>query len=72
MLGPCHDPPDEKETIMPRLECAKLFEGCPGVVEAETTEEVMVGAAAHAAEAHGLETLDAATVAAVRAAIEPA
>ncbi len=56
---------------MPRLECAKLFEGCPGVVEAETTDEVMAGAAAHAAEVHGLENLDDATVAAVRSAIEP-
>lgn len=56
---------------MPRLECAKLFEGCPGVIEADTTDEVMTGAAAHAADTHGLETLDDATVAAVRSAIEP-
>jgi predicted small metal-binding protein len=55
---------------MQRLECGRLFDGCPGVVEAETTDEVLAQAAAHAREAHGLETLDPATVEAVKAAIE--
>lgn len=54
---------------MPKLECNKLFEGCPGVVEGQTTDEVLTKAAAHAKEAHGLETLDPATVEAVKAAI---
>lgn len=54
---------------MPTLECNKLFEGCEAVVEAETTDEVMSQAATHASEAHGLETLDPATVEAVKAAI---
>lgn len=54
---------------MQRLECAKLFEGCEGVIEAETTDEVMAQAAGHARQAHGLETLDPATVEAVRGAI---
>lgn len=57
---------------MQRLECGNLFEGCEGVVEAETTDEVLSQAAAHANEAHGLETLDPATAEAVRAAIHPA
>lgn len=55
---------------MQRLECGRLFEGCPGVVEGETTDQVLAQAAAHAREAHGLETLDPATVEAVKAAIE--
>lgn len=55
---------------MQRLECGKLFEGCEGIVEAETTDQVMSQAAVHAREAHGLETLDPATVEAVRSAIE--
>lgn len=55
---------------MQRLECGKLFEGCEGVVEAETTDQVMSQAAVHAREAHGLETLDPATAEAVRSAIE--
>lgn len=55
---------------MQRLECDKLFEGCEGVVEAETANEVMAQAAAHVRDAHGLETLDPATVEAVRSAIE--
>lgn len=54
---------------MPTLECNKLFEGCDAVVEADTTEEVMTQAAAHASETHGLETLDPATVEAVKGAI---
>lgn len=54
---------------MPKLECDKLFEGCEGVVEGETTDEVVTKAAAHAKEAHGLESLDPATLEAVKAAI---
>lgn len=55
---------------MPRLECAKLFEGCGAVVEADTTEEILSQAAAHAAEVHGLTQLDQATVESVKSAIE--
>ncbi|MGH8912476.1 MAG: DUF1059 domain-containing protein [Acidimicrobiia bacterium] len=55
---------------MQRLECGKLFEDCPAVVEAETTNEILAQAAAHVADAHGLETLDPATVEAVKGAIE--
>ena len=54
---------------MPKLECNKLFEGCEAVVSAESTEEVLAQAVAHAEEVHGLETLDEETVEAVKAAI---
>lgn len=54
---------------MQRLECGQLFDGCPGVVEAETNDQVLAMAAAHAKETHGLDTLDDQTVEAVKAAI---
>lgn len=54
---------------MPTLECNELFEGCEAVVNADSTEEVLNEAAAHARDAHGLETLDDDTVEAVKAAI---
>lgn len=54
---------------MQKLECAQLFEGCPGVVEAETTDQVLAQAAAHAAEVHGVESFDDQTLASVRSAI---
>lgn len=54
---------------MQRLECARLFEGCPGVVEGETADEVLEKAAAHAAEAHGVRQLDPATIEAAKGAI---
>lgn len=54
---------------MPTLECNKLFEGCEGVVKADTTDEVLAQAAAHAQQAHGLKSLDDETVEAVKAAI---
>jgi predicted small metal-binding protein len=54
---------------MYKLECAQLFDGCPGVVEGETTDEVLGKAAAHASDTHGVTELDAATVEAVRGAI---
>ncbi len=51
------------------LECGRLFEGCPGRVEAETEEEILQAAAVHAREAHGLDTVDDATTSALRGAI---
>ena len=54
---------------MYKLECAQLFDGCPGVVEGETTDDVLAKAAAHAADAHDLSELDSETVEAVRNAI---
>lgn len=54
---------------MYKLECAQLFDGCPGVVEGETTDEVLGKAAAHASDTHGVVELDANTIEAVRGAI---
>ena len=56
---------------MQRLECTHLFDGCPGVVEGETTDEVVAKAAAHAEETHGVASFDPDTLTAVRAAIIP-
>jgi predicted small metal-binding protein len=54
---------------MKKLTCAQLFPGCEAEVEAASEEEVLAIAADHAREVHGLETLDDATVSAVREAI---
>jgi predicted small metal-binding protein len=43
------------------LRCNEVFEGCPGVVYGDTQEEVLRQAAAHAAEAHGLNDVDEST-----------
>lgn len=40
------------------LHCGDVFESCPGVVRAETQDQVLQQAAAHAADAHGLRTVD--------------
>lgn len=57
---------------MKLLRCDDVVPGCPAEVRAETTEEVLRQAAEHARVDHGLETLDDATVGAVRGAIRPA
>ena len=51
-----------------RLEC--VVEGCTVTIEAETEEEVMSQAEAHAAEAHPDMELDEAAVASIRSRIE--
>lgn len=40
------------------LRCGDVVPGCDGTVRAETREEVMSQAAVHAAETHGLTTID--------------
>lgn len=45
------------------------MEGCEGIVTGDTEEQVLAGAAAHAAEAHGLTELPDDVVAAVKAGI---
>lgn len=50
-----------------RLEC--FIEGCDATIEADTEDEVMERAAAHAAEAHPDLELDDDTVGAIRDAI---
>jgi predicted small metal-binding protein len=51
------------------LNCTDLFPGCPAEIHLETETDVIAAAAAHAAEVHGLTSLDSATLTAVRAAI---
>jgi predicted small metal-binding protein len=40
------------------LRCGEVIPDCDGVVRAETREEVMSQAAVHAADVHGLTTID--------------
>jgi predicted small metal-binding protein len=54
---------------MKHLHCTDLFPGCEAEIHLETETDVLAAVAAHAAEAHGLTSLDSATVTAVRAAI---
>jgi len=49
--------------------CENVVPGCEGKVDAETRDAVLAHAAAHAAEAHGLENLDSATVERIKASI---
>jgi predicted small metal-binding protein len=53
------------------FECKNVVPGCEGKVEGATREETLQKAAEHAAEAHGLPELDAATVEKVKAGIRP-
>ena len=54
------------------LRCGDVVTGCEGVVNGGTQDEVLTAAAVHAADAHGLTTIDADTEAALIAAIHPA
>ena len=54
------------------LKCGDVVTGCEGVVSGATQDEVLTAAAAHAADAHGLTEIDAATEQALVAAIHPA
>ena len=54
------------------LRCGDVVTGCEGVVNGSTRDEVLTAAAVHAADAHGLTTIDADTEAALIAAIHPA
>lgn len=55
---------------MAKFACANVVPGCEGVVEADTTAEVMEMVAAHAAEAHGLTDLPDEVIEKVKAGIE--
>lgn len=59
-----------KEGTMAKFACANVVPGCEGVVEADTTAEVMEMVAAHAAEAHGLTDLPDEVIEKVKAGIE--
>jgi predicted small metal-binding protein len=54
------------------LKCAELFEGCAAEVRADSEDEVLRQAAAHAREVHGLQQIDEDTAAKVKAAIREA
>jgi len=54
------------------LACGDVVAGCPAVVTAESEDEVLAQAAEHARTAHGMTSMDDATVQQVRAAIHPA
>jgi predicted small metal-binding protein len=54
------------------LHCGEIIEGCNHVITGATEEEVLEQAVEHAREAHGVEQVDAATAARVRAAIRDA
>jgi predicted small metal-binding protein len=56
---------------MLELRCGELFDGCEGIVRAETHDEVLRQAAVHAADAHGVTEVDEGTRAALVEATRP-
>jgi len=54
------------------LHCGEIMDGCPAVIRGQTEEEVLQKGAQHARDAHGINSLDDETVAAVRAKIRDA
>ena len=57
---------------MKQFACATVVDGCDGVVTGETEGEVLQKAAAHASEAHGMDTLPDEVVEQVKAGITEA
>ena len=53
------------------LRCGDLFPGCQAEAHGKTDDEVLKRAAEHARATHGIERIDEATAARVRAAIRP-
>lgn len=51
------------------LRCGDVMPGCEWVVRGESEEEVLAEGAKHAAEAHGLEEIDEATLEKVKEAV---
>jgi predicted small metal-binding protein len=54
---------------MKQFACATVVDGCDGVVTGETDEDVLAAAAAHAAEAHGMDEVPVQVVEAIKAGI---
>jgi predicted small metal-binding protein len=54
------------------LRCGDIFPGCAAEVRADSDDEVLRQAAEHARAAHGVERVDDATAAKVKAAIRQA
>lgn len=57
---------------MKKFACATVVDGCDGVVTGDTEDEVLQAAAAHAASAHGMDTLPDEVIRQVRAGITEA
>jgi predicted small metal-binding protein len=57
---------------MKQFACGNVVTGCDGVVRGETEDDVLAAAAAHAKEAHGMDTVPDDVVAAIRAGITEA
>lgn len=57
---------------MKQFACATVVDGCDGVVTGSTEDEVLAKAAAHAAEAHGMNEVPPEVVSAIRAGITDA
>ena len=57
---------------MKQFACGNVVPGCDGVVSGETEEDVLAAAAAHAAEAHGMDEVPADVVEAIKAGITEA
>ena len=54
---------------MKQFSCGTVVPGCDGVVTAETDDDVLAAAAAHAKSAHGMEDVPDELVAAIRSGI---
>ena len=54
------------------LRCGELFPGCSVEARGESDEEILKQAAVHAKRDHGVQEIDAATLAKVKAAIRQA
>jgi predicted small metal-binding protein len=57
---------------MKQFACGTLMDGCDGVVQGETEDEVLAAAATHAAEAHGITDVTDELASAIRAGITDA
>ncbi len=54
---------------MKQFACGTVVPGCDGVVQGATVDDVLAAAAAHAKEAHGMETVPDEVVGAIKAGI---
>ena len=57
---------------MKQFACGTLMDGCDGVVQGETEDEVLAAAATHAAEAHDITDVTDELASAIRAGITDA
>jgi predicted small metal-binding protein len=57
---------------MKQFRCGTVVDGCDGVVQGATEDDVLAAAAAHAGEVHGMTEVPPEVVAAIRAGITDA